>query len=333
MRAFSQTSIDFGGPFLTKQGRGRTRIKRYVCLFTCLSTRAVHLELAFNLDTDSFLNAFFRMASRRGMPAEVLTDNGTNFVGGNNELEQLVKELDQEKIQRVTGVYGVEWEFEWHFQPPVAPHFSGVHEALIKAAKKSIYAILGNADINDEELQSAIVGAEGLLNSRPLTYQSSNPADLVPLTPNHFLHGQMGGRFAPESVDTTEFSPRKRWRRVQELVRHFWHRWMTEWLPSLNARKKWFKDHANLQMGDVVMVVSTDMPRGQWPLGRIEDTHPGTDGNVRVVTLRVGKKLMKRPAKWRIGQSCLRDMFFIDFIVAPDSKALCESCLRGTLWF
>jgi hypothetical protein len=290
MRAFSETSIDYGGPFLTKQGRGKPRNKRYLCLFTCLATRAVHLELSFSLDTDSFLNAFFRMASRRGMPADVLTDNGSNFVGGQNELEEL-KELDQDKIQNDTAGYGV----KWHFQPPLAPHFSGVHESLIKSAKRAIYAILGNADINDEELQSAIVGAEGLLNSRPLTYQSSNPADLVPLTPNHFLIGQLGGRFAPESVDTTDFSPRRRWRRVQELVRHFWHRWMSEWLPSLNARKKWFKDRENLQVGDVVMVVSTDTSRGQWPLGRIEETHPGTDGNVRVVTVKVGKKLIKRP--------------------------------------
>ena len=59
VRAFSQTSVDFGGPFITRQGRGKTRLKWYLCLFTCFSTRAVHLELAFSLDTDSFLNAFF----------------------------------------------------------------------------------------------------------------------------------------------------------------------------------------------------------------------------------------------------------------------------------
>ena len=94
---------------------------------------------------------------------------------------------------------------------------------MIKAAKKAIYAILSSADITDEELLSAVVGAEGLINSRPLTYQSSSPTDLTPLTPNHFLHGQLGGRFAPDSVDIEVFNPRKRWRRVQELVRHFWH--------------------------------------------------------------------------------------------------------------
>ena len=95
---------------------------------------------------------------------------------------------------------------------------------MVKAAKRAIKAILGNADINDEELHSAIVGAEGLINSRPLTYQSANASDDIPLTPNHFLHGQVGGQFAPDTVDSTDFNPRKRWRRVQELIRHFWNR-------------------------------------------------------------------------------------------------------------
>ena len=77
---------------------------------------------------------------------------------------------------------------------------------MIKSSKRAIYAILGNADITDEELMTAFAGAEGLINSRPLTYQSASPLDDVPLTPNHFLHGQVGGEFAPESVDSTDFS-------------------------------------------------------------------------------------------------------------------------------
>ena len=92
---------------------------------------------------------------------------------------------------------------------------------MIKAAKRAVNAVLGNADVTDEELVTAFTGAVALLNSRPLTYQSANLEDDVPLTPNHFLIGQIGGQFAPESVDDTSFSlKKKRWRRVQELVRH-----------------------------------------------------------------------------------------------------------------
>lgn len=79
LRALSRTAVDFGGPFITIQGRGKRRAKRYLCLFTCLTSRAVHLEIAYGLDTDSFLNAFCRMASRRGLPEEMISGNGTNF--------------------------------------------------------------------------------------------------------------------------------------------------------------------------------------------------------------------------------------------------------------
>ena len=158
--------------------------------------------MAYGLDTDSFLNTFYRMASRRGVPEEMCSDNGTNFKDADAELKSLVRELDENKINQSIANKGV----TWHFNPPLAPHFGGVHETMIKSAKKAIQAILGKADINAEELTTAMIGAEGLINSRPLTYQSANPADDVPLTPNHFLHGQVGDQLAPISCDETDFT-------------------------------------------------------------------------------------------------------------------------------
>ena len=92
---------------------------------------------------------------------------------------------------------------------------------MIKAVKRAISAILGNADINDEELMNAFTGTESLINSRPLTYQLANPKDNVPLTPNHFLHGQVGGQFTPEVDKDTSYNPKKCWRRIQESTGHF----------------------------------------------------------------------------------------------------------------
>ena len=290
LRAFSETSVDIGGPYITKQGRGKTRQKRYLCLFTCLGTRAIHLEIVFNLSTDSFMNAFYRMAARRGMPSEMVSDNGTNFLGAKNELDELAA-MDTQRIKTETAYHKV----KWRFNPPAAPHFNGVHESIIKAAKRAINVILGAADINDEELLSAINGAEGLLNSRPLTYQSADAGDIIPLTPNHFLHGQVGGQFAPEVIDEVAFNPRKRWRRVQELVPHAMQRWMKELLPSLSPRTKWFKDEIDFKVGDVVIVPTQDMPRGKWPLGRITAVHPGSDGIVRVVDVKVQGTTLRRP--------------------------------------
>lgn len=204
LRAFSHTAVDFAGPFVTIQGRGIRREKRYLCLFTCLECRAVHLEMAYGLDTNSFMNAFYRFVSRRGLPVKMNLDNGTNFVGADRELKELVKLLNTDQIVRQTADKGIQWEFN----PPAAPHFGGVHEAMIKCAKRAISRILQSAEVKDEELATAFVGAESLLNSRPLTHQSSNPADNTVLTPNHFLHGQSGDEFAPSSryntVQSTE---------------------------------------------------------------------------------------------------------------------------------
>ena len=289
--AFTRTCVDFGGPLTTLQGRGKRREKRYLCLFTCLATRAVNLEMAVGLDTDSFLNAFYRMASRKGLLEEILFDNGTHFKGSDRELKTLLSQLDESKIKATVANKGV----KWHFNPPFAPHFGGEHESMMKSAKKAFNAILGQADISDEELMTAIIGAEGLIKSRPLTYQSANHEDDVPLTPNHFLHGQIGGQFAPTSVDETQFNTRKRWRRIQELVRHFWHRWLREWVPGLSTRKKWYRERRDIQVVEVVLVISPDAPRGNRPLGRVLEVYPGDDGRVRVVKVQVGQGTLIRP--------------------------------------
>lgn len=292
LRAFTRTAVDFGGPFVTVQGRGKQRQKRYLCLFTCLASRAVHLEVAYGLDTDSFLRAFYRMCNRRGVPEEMISDNGTNFVGANQELRELTDKMFQNsKLKENLISQGIKWSFN----PPLAPHFGGVFETMIKAAKRAILAILGNADVTDEELMTAFTGAESLINSRPLTYQSANPEDDVPLTPNHFLHGQIGGQFAPEAIEEVSYNPKKRWRRIQELTRHFWHRWMREWVPSLSSRKKWYQSRKNLQVGDVVLLVSSENPRAHWPLGRVVEVYPAKDGYVRSVKLQVGEKQFVRP--------------------------------------
>ena len=131
MRAFAKCGIDYAGPFLTKQGRSKVRQKRYLCLFTCAATRAVHLEMAWSLDTDSFLATFTRMINRREVLLEVISDNGTNFIGANNELKELLALLDQEKIKNNMANKGIKGKFN----PPGASHFGGFYEALIKSSK------------------------------------------------------------------------------------------------------------------------------------------------------------------------------------------------------
>ena len=164
------------------QGRGRSRVKRYLCLFVCLQTHCCHLEMATSLETDAFVNALTRIVARRGWPKLMLSGNGSNYVGAAREIQELVDSKDQEKIRRLTSNQGIEWQFN----PPEAPHFGGLFKRMIKSAKWAIYAILNEADVNDEELQTVFTGAESLLNSRPLTIAtvSGDVHDETVLTPN-----------------------------------------------------------------------------------------------------------------------------------------------------
>ena len=166
--------------------------------------------------------------------------------------------LDLDNIHGSTG----DKEIKQHFNPPFAPHFVGIHESMVKA-------VLGNADISDEELTTIFTGVKNFLNSIPLTYQTANPEDNLPLTPNHFLYGQQGGTFARSSVDETSFSHKKRWRRVQELIRHVWQRWIRELLPTLGKQTKWYQEKKNLAVGDIVLVTAPSTPQGTMPLGRV----------------------------------------------------------------
>ena len=110
LRSFAHCGVDFAGAFVIKLPR-RVTAKRCLCLFTCVSTRAVYLEIAYSLDTASFLNAFSRMVARRGKPEVMISDNGTNFPSSDRELRDLVSTLDQSRIKEHVVHDAIQWRF------------------------------------------------------------------------------------------------------------------------------------------------------------------------------------------------------------------------------
>ena len=156
-----------------------------------------------------------------------------------------------------------------------------------------MYSQMENTTINDEELLTIITGAEALINSRPLSYQSASSKDLIPLTPNHFLFGQLGGQFAPEA-QVNKVPLNTRWRRVQNIIGNIWSRWMKELIPIIGKRNKWTTKHKNLEENQVVIVLWPDLPRSKWPLGRIVEAVSSKDGNIRTVKVAVNGKVYTR---------------------------------------
>ena len=287
---FSSVGIDYFGPILTKVSR-KTE-KRYCLLVTCLSTRAVHLELSTSLSTDSFLMAFQRFVARRGRPAVVFSDNGTNFRRGEIELKRLLTDLDQRNISDRLA----RDKIQWHFNPPMACHMGGAWERMVASVKRALRVVLGRAVVYEEALQTAIVEVEAVINSRPLTHVSSEPGDLEALTPNHILLGRPARLLPAQLGDLTRVDARSHWRQARALAAQFWQRWLREYIPTLTQRQKWISDTRNLCVGDLVLLVGDNTPRGLWPLARVTEMFPGRDGRVRSVEVATATGRLRRPA-------------------------------------
>ena len=178
---FANSGVYFFGPFYIEDSKGILE-KHYGLIFTCMVTRAVHLEMCADLNTDTFLNAFRRFCSRRCQPQLLYSDNGKTFVGASEELKKTVKALDNDRIYKALAVANTTWKFN----PPYGPHFGGVWERLIQSAKRTLLLILGSRRLSFDTFLTIMVETESILNSRPLTNVAAQPDNGEPLTPNHF---------------------------------------------------------------------------------------------------------------------------------------------------
>jgi hypothetical protein len=272
---FTFVGVDCFGPFLVK--KGRSLVKRYGVLFTCLMIQAIHIEIAYSLDTDSFLQSMRRFIARRGHPEVMRSDNGTNFVAGEKELRNAIEGWNQEKLHK----FLLQQHIKWIFNSPAASHQGGVWERCIRTVRKVLKALFKQQVLDDEGLTTLMCEAESIVNSRPLTKVSDDPNDAEALTPNHLLLLRSGPSFPPGIFTKEERYSRRRWRQIQYLADIFWRRWVKEYLPTLQKRQKWTKPRRNFQLGDIVLIVDENYPRCSWPLGRITEVKSGKDGYVR----------------------------------------------------
>ena len=283
--AFTSVGIDCFGPFTVK--RGRTETKRYGVVFTCMASRAIHLEIVYNLSADSFIDSFRRFIARRGQPVTVFSDNGTNFVGAVRELSTSVEEWNDLQMKDWLKQNNINWKFN----PPAASNFGGAWEREIRTIRKTFNAVtqLQNIRLNDEELYTLMCEIEGILNSRPITPVSDDPNDFEALTPNHLLLARNPVTFPPGLFNKDDVYTKRRWRQIQYLADQFWIRWRKEYLPILQERKKWLCDRRNLEEGDLVLLTDQNLPRNQWSLGRVINVIKDRKDTVRVADIRVAK--------------------------------------------
>ena len=275
--AFSKVGVDFAGPLYVKniyQSKG-DMFKCYIALFTCASTRAVHLELTPDLTAKSFLRVLKRFFGRRGIPNLFISDNGKTFKDSEVQKFVLNKNID------------------WNFNVPTASWWGGFFEICVKLVKRCLKKVLGNAKLSYEELESALIETEGVLNSRPLTYVYNELSE-APLTPSHLVIGRrLLEQPSATSVPLSTLARRERY--LESLLTHFRNRWRKEYLTGIREYQKLKGEpRRTIQIGDLVHIYGDKTPRQQWRMGKVEKLLRGRDNVVRSAEVATVDKSLRR---------------------------------------
>ena len=280
---FTYCGVDYFGPWHVQ--RGRSVVKRYGALFTCLASRAVHIEVADSLETDSFINALRRFISRRGSVREIRCDRGTNFIGAEAELKKAIEEMDDQEIKAEL----LKESIDWIKNPASASNFGGVWERQIRSIRNVMNGLIREhgSRLDEDSLRTFLCEAEYTINNRPLTVETlSDPHSAPPLSPSMLLTGKTRLVLPPPGEFKREdMYCRKMWRRTQHMAQEFWSRWCKEYLQQLQARNKWIRPRRNFQVGDVVLLKENQSPRNRWPMAKVVETRPDDQDQVRSVTV------------------------------------------------
>ena len=220
VRPFQTCGVDNAGPFVTRANKARTSktFDSYFSMFVCLATKAVHLEAVGDPTTDSFLGALDRFTALRGTPNQMYCCS--SFTDSDIELKEMLVQHLAEK--------GTMWD-------SVANHHGGFWETGVKSAKVHLKRVVGNNTLTYEEFKTVLARVETCLNSRPLCAMSGDPMDYTVLTPGHFLRCNYPPPTpSPRPLPSTLPQPRlSRCQLTEQLLQHFWRRWSSDYLSSL----------------------------------------------------------------------------------------------------
>ncbi|XP_062619290.1 uncharacterized protein LOC134280860 [Saccostrea cucullata] len=286
---FTSVGVDTFGPWMIvsrKTRGGMAHSKRWALLFTCLVTRAVHIEVVEDMSSSSVINAVRRLVALRGEVKEFRSDRGTNFVGAADEMRTDVINVEEGPFRRQLSTTGT----KWIFNAPHSSHMGGVWERMIGIARRILDAMFlkqGNI-ITHEVLVTVMAEVCSIINSRPITAISYDSDAPMILSPSLLLTQRTPGSPAMcEGLDIKDIY-RAQWRHVQVLGNTFWKQWREQFLQNLQTRRKWAEERPNIKIGDVVLLKDSSLARFQWPVGIVESVFPSdTDDLIRKVQIRI----------------------------------------------
>ncbi|XP_046547595.1 uncharacterized protein LOC124257539 [Haliotis rubra] len=289
---FTFVRVDTFGPWsvTTRRTRGgQANSKHWALLFTCLVIRAVHIEVIDELSTSAFINMLRRFISIRGKMKEFRSDRGTNFTGACSVLNVNVINVEDEPIKRFLS----DNKASWIFNPPQASHMGGVWERMIGVVRRILDSMLANVshrNLTQDVLTTLMAEICAIVNARPIVPVSSDPEVPGILSPSSLL--TLKSDHAENLVTNCNMTDlyQSQWRLVQALAEQFWSRWKTDYLHTLQARRKWFDSKPNIEQGDVVLLREKDTVRNEWPIGLVENAIQSEDGKIRKAVIRVIRK-------------------------------------------
>ena len=301
---FTYTGIDFAGPLFVKGSN--ESVKVWICLYTCCVVRAVHLDIVPDMSTQTFICSLKRFAARRGLPRMIVSDNGKTFKAAAKLLKAV---MTHEDVQQYLAGVGVDWVFNLER----SPWWGGVFERMVRNTKRCLKKMIGQARLTYDELLTAVTEVEAIVNSRPLSFISSDDLE-EPLTPSHLLIGRRALSLpdnlfynGDEDDDDAEVNPsflNKRLKYLSTILNRFWKRWRDEYLLELRDSHRYSSGDCSaseqISVGDIVVVHNDNKPRGFWKLGKVEDLVVGRDGQIRGAELRIHGKdgrttMLRRP--------------------------------------
>ena len=262
--------------------------KCWISVFTCLQSRAVHLELVPDCTAEGFLIAMRRFIGLRGKPKTMLSDNAMTFKGADTQLRNLVKGKKFRKRMETARFAGASYEpIQWFYSTDKAPWTNAAVERLIGSIKKTLIPSLGQMLLGYHEMDAMVTELSGIINSRPLGVDTTS-GEII--TPAMLIAGKNLIPLEAEPPKVGNVSAIQAWNRRLKLQADFWRRWRKDYLARYDVYKKWNdpKD-PKLKVGDVVLVKDDNkiVAKNEWKIGKVEQTIKNDKGRITKAWIRV----------------------------------------------
>ena len=304
---WNNSMIDLFGPIQIKDFvNQRTTRKTWAVLITCLSTRACQAYLAQSFSTDDLLLVLMKHEARNGAPSNYYSDLGSQIVGADRVMTEASINIEKEKLNK----YGKKNRTRFHFGAAHHPEGQGAVERLVQEMKKSLKVLTKNYILSFNEMDTALAEASYLVNCRPLQISPTLGDDGF-ICPNDIIMGRSDKAPVLDYILDTTLT--KRVSHIRRMSLEFWEKWCNSYYQSLVKYHKWRLKYRNCEVGDVVLVLDKEAPKGKFTLGIIDSVKVDSDGLIRKVTVKYklpqnGDNLNLNPMHYKYAQRNVRGL-------------------------